>query len=144
MVSPVASRVAAAASAHADLPRLEGVGNAEHPGGLRRLPEVAGVRRLLLDEVSDAAPADPVDTAPAGTTVPDGLAHAAYVIYTSGSTGRPKGVVVPHDGIASLVATAVDRLGVDARSGFCSSPPRLRRLRSSNWSWRCASGAGWY
>ena len=81
-----------------------------------RLPEVAGVRRLLLDEVSDAAPADPVDTAPAGTTVPDGLAHAAYVIYTSGSTGRPKGVVVPHDGIASLVATAVDRLGVDARS----------------------------
>ena len=44
------------------------------------------------------------------------LQGAAYVIYTSGSTGRPKGVVVSHDGIGSLVATAVDRLGVDASS----------------------------
>ena len=41
---------------------------------------------------------------------------AAYVIYTSGSTGRPKGVVVSHSGIASLVATAVDRLGVGPES----------------------------
>jgi amino acid adenylation domain-containing protein len=45
-------------------------------------------------------------------TVPFGLDSAAYVIYTSGSTGRPKGVVVPHDGIASLAATAVDRMGL--------------------------------
>ncbi|MBX6388466.1 MAG: amino acid adenylation domain-containing protein, partial [Frankia sp.] len=45
-----------------------------------------------------------------------GLADAAYVIYTSGSTGRPKGVVVPHDGIGSLIATAVERVGVDERS----------------------------
>ncbi len=41
-----------------------------------------------------------------------GTSGAAYVIYTSGSTGRPKGVVVTHEGIASLVATAVDRMGV--------------------------------
>ncbi len=40
------------------------------------------------------------------------LESAAYVIYTSGSTGRPKGVVVTHEGIGSLVATAVDRMGV--------------------------------
>ncbi|GAA4449301.1 non-ribosomal peptide synthetase [Phytohabitans houttuyneae] len=40
------------------------------------------------------------------------LDQAAYVIYTSGSTGRPKGVVLPHEGIASLVATAQDRMGV--------------------------------
>ncbi len=40
----------------------------------------------------------------------------AYVIYTSGSTGRPKGVVVPHEGIASLAATAIDRMGVTASS----------------------------
>ncbi|NGO71962.1 non-ribosomal peptide synthetase, partial [Streptomyces boncukensis] len=38
------------------------------------------------------------------------VAHAAYVIYTSGSTGRPKGVVVTHGGLASLLATHVDRL----------------------------------
>ncbi|MCW6008849.1 amino acid adenylation domain-containing protein [Micromonospora sp. CPCC 205371] len=48
-------------------------------------------------------PPPPVDVA---------LDHAAYVIYTSGSTGRPKGVVVPHEGISSLVATAIDRMGV--------------------------------
>ncbi|BCB91513.1 hypothetical protein Psuf_088260 [Phytohabitans suffuscus] len=59
----------------------------------------------------------------AGSTVdgpapaPDVHPHqAAYVIYTSGSTGRPKGVVVPHEGIASLVATAQDRMGVTADS----------------------------
>jgi amino acid adenylation domain-containing protein len=47
---------------------------------------------------------------------PIGLDSAAYVIYTSGSTGRPKGVVVTHEGIGSLVATAVDRLGVTPES----------------------------
>ncbi|MEU7892143.1 amino acid adenylation domain-containing protein [Nonomuraea sp. NPDC049152] len=40
------------------------------------------------------------------------LDQAAYVIYTSGSTGRPKGVLVTHEGIGSLVATAVDRMGL--------------------------------
>lgn len=42
-------------------------------------------------------------------------ACAAYVIYTSGSTGRPKGVVVPHAGIAHLVAAQRERFG--ARPG---------------------------
>ncbi|WP_064273319.1 non-ribosomal peptide synthetase [Streptomyces sp. RTd22] len=36
----------------------------------------------------------------------------AYVIYTSGSTGRPKGVAVTHRGMASLVASHVERLHV--------------------------------
>ena len=44
---------------------------------------------------------------------PLGLDSAMYVIYTSGSTGRPKGVVVPHEGIASLAATAIDRRKTD-------------------------------
>ncbi|MFD8385783.1 amino acid adenylation domain-containing protein [Streptomyces sp. NPDC059679] len=30
--------------------------------------------------------------------------NTAYLIYTSGSTGRPKGVLVPHRGLAALVA----------------------------------------
>ncbi|MGI8312747.1 amino acid adenylation domain-containing protein [Saccharopolyspora hattusasensis] len=42
--------------------------------------------------------------------------HPAYVIHTSGSTGRPKAVVTPHAGLASLVVSQLDRLGVDGNS----------------------------
>jgi amino acid adenylation domain-containing protein/non-ribosomal peptide synthase protein (TIGR01720 family) len=64
--------------------------------------------RVLLDNLPSHDPSN-VDV-----DIP--LDGAAYVIYTSGSTGRPKGVVVPHDGIGSLIATAVDRIGVTAES----------------------------
>lgn len=50
-----------------------------------------------------------VDTALLGTWRPS-LNHPAYLIYTSGSTGKPKGVMVSHDGIGSLVATAMRRM----------------------------------
>ncbi|MFJ1578164.1 amino acid adenylation domain-containing protein [Streptomyces sp. NPDC088182] len=80
-----------------------------------KIPDVAGVPVVLLDAPAVAAelaalPETPVE----GGRV--GLDQAAYVIYTSGSTGRPKGVVVPHEGIASLVATAVDRMGLERDS----------------------------
>ncbi|MET9608908.1 amino acid adenylation domain-containing protein [Streptomyces sp. NPDC006512] len=70
---------------------------------------------LLLDEPGTAAALElqPETAVPAPRVALD---QAAYVIYTSGSTGRPKGVVVPHEGIASLVATAVDRMGLEADS----------------------------
>ena len=64
--------------------------------------ELAGHRGEVLDDAEVGGPI--------------GLDRAAYLIYTSGSTGRPKGVVLTHEGIGSLVATAVDRLGVDADS----------------------------
>ncbi|WP_030312979.1 non-ribosomal peptide synthetase [Streptomyces flavochromogenes] len=77
-----------------------------------KIPGVDGVPVLLLDAPDVAAELDALPvTPPAGG--PAGLDQAAYVIYTSGSTGRPKGVVVPHEGIASLVATAVDRMGLE-------------------------------
>ncbi|GAB2784831.1 non-ribosomal peptide synthetase [Amycolatopsis magusensis] len=73
------------------------------------LPSVAGVTRLDLDAV-DLPDAPPLGAGPAR------LDSACYVIYTSGSTGRPKGVVVPHEGIASLAATAVERMHASADS----------------------------
>ncbi|WP_405851747.1 amino acid adenylation domain-containing protein [Streptomyces sp. NBC_00090] len=77
-----------------------------------KIPDVTGVPVVLLDAPDTAAELDALPaTPPAGG--PAGLHQAAYVIYTSGSTGRPKGVVVPHEGIASLVATAVDRMGLE-------------------------------
>ncbi|MFD8956412.1 AMP-binding protein, partial [Streptomyces anulatus] len=57
-------------------------------------------------EASSASAAPVADPDPANT---------AYVIYTSGSTGKPKGVVVPHAGIAHLVAAQRERFG--ARPG---------------------------
>ncbi|MGW1931815.1 amino acid adenylation domain-containing protein, partial [Streptomyces sp. NPDC001919] len=77
-----------------------------------KIPAAGGVPVVLLDAPDVAAALDALPgTAPSGGPV--GLDQAAYVIYTSGSTGRPKGVVVPHEGIASLVATAVDRMGLE-------------------------------
>ncbi|WP_155373909.1 non-ribosomal peptide synthetase [Catellatospora vulcania] len=73
------------------------------------LPETAAPV-LVLDDITDVTPVRPVLPAPKG------LDHAAYVIYTSGSTGRPKGVTVSHEGIGSLVETAVDPMGVTADS----------------------------
>ncbi|MGW0890423.1 amino acid adenylation domain-containing protein [Saccharopolyspora sp. NPDC002578] len=69
---------------------------------------------LLLDsaQVRAAWDAEPTATPPRKSTVDD----PAYVIYTSGSTGRPKGVVVPHTGVAGLVATQTQRVGITAES----------------------------
>ncbi|WP_422769149.1 amino acid adenylation domain-containing protein [Plantactinospora sp. WMMC1484] len=83
-------------------------------GATGRLPDRPGVSRLLVEPIRpEPVPGIPADE---GRAVPAGLDHAAYVIYTSGSTGRPKGTVVSHDGIASLVATAVDRMGLESTS----------------------------
>ncbi|MQA07681.1 MAG: amino acid adenylation domain-containing protein [Pseudonocardiaceae bacterium] len=81
----------------------------------QKVPELAGVQRLLLDALDVA---DELAGLSGGTLASAEIAleQAAYVIYTSGSTGRPKGVVVSHEGITSLVATAVDRMGVRPES----------------------------
>ncbi|MGW6917450.1 amino acid adenylation domain-containing protein [Kitasatospora sp. NPDC054939] len=76
-----------------------------------KLPAATGTPVLLLDAPDTAAELDR-QPATAPDTPPIPLDRAAYVIYTSGSTGLPKGVVVPHEGISSLVATAVDRMGL--------------------------------
>ncbi|MFD6908193.1 amino acid adenylation domain-containing protein [Streptomyces sp. NPDC060077] len=78
------------------------------------LPAEPAVGRVLLDDPATADAYAAQDTCDLALPIP--LDRAAYVIYTSGSTGRPKGVVVTHDGVGSLVATATDRIGVDAGS----------------------------
>ena len=75
-----------------------------------RLP---AVRTVLLD--SPEVVADLAGRPETPPRVPLSRWNAAYVIYTSGSTGRPKGVVVPHDGVAKLVATQLRAFGADAR-----------------------------
>ncbi|MBT2370217.1 amino acid adenylation domain-containing protein [Streptomyces sp. ISL-10] len=77
-----------------------------------KIPDVAGVPVVLLDAPETRAELDRLPGSEVAG-LPVSLDQAAYVIYTSGSTGRPKGVVVPHEGIASLVATAVDRMGLE-------------------------------
>ncbi len=67
----------------------------------------AGAKLVITPETRFELPADGSDLG-----LPIALDQAAYVIYTSGSTGRPKGVVVTHDGIGSLIATALDRIGI--------------------------------
>ncbi|MBK6016196.1 non-ribosomal peptide synthetase [Streptomyces sp. MBT53] len=62
----------------------------------------------------DDAPRPGADRGAVGSTAV--VDDTAYVIYTSGSTGRPKGVAVTHRGMASLVASHVDRLQVTADS----------------------------
>ncbi|MES4909637.1 AMP-binding protein, partial [Streptomyces sp. NPDC000395] len=44
--------------------------------------------------------------------VPLRPANTAYTIYTSGTTGRPKAVTVTHEGLATLVASLVERCGL--------------------------------
>ncbi|MFD1147579.1 amino acid adenylation domain-containing protein, partial [Saccharothrix hoggarensis] len=72
---------------------------------------VSDVPRLVLDDV-DASAFPATDPTDADRVAPHVPAHPAYVIYTSGSTGRPKGVVVTHTGVASMVRTHTERLGV--------------------------------
>ncbi|WP_165985891.1 amino acid adenylation domain-containing protein [Streptomyces sp. YIM 98790] len=55
--------------------------------------------------------ADPGPVAPRERTRPLTADDPMYVIYTSGSTGVPKGVVVPHAGVAGLVATQRQWIG---------------------------------
>ena len=63
----------------------------------KRIPAGCTAAQVLLGATASTEPAE-LEGAPGSPE------HGAYVIYTSGSTGRPKGVVVPHRGLANLVA----------------------------------------
>ncbi|GGS11349.1 hypothetical protein GCM10010169_64850 [Micromonospora fulviviridis] len=85
------------------------------PGRRDVLPAGADLPVTVLGTPeTDAALAalDPTDLTDADRVAPLRPEHPAYLIYTSGSTGRPKGVLVTHRGVAALVTTQVERLGV--------------------------------
>ncbi|MBU2215843.1 MAG: amino acid adenylation domain-containing protein, partial [Gammaproteobacteria bacterium] len=65
-----------------------------HDAALARLPQVAGIEVLNLDQLDLSAE---LQSAPEVAIHPEQL---AYLIYTSGSTGQPKGVAVAHGAIA--------------------------------------------
>ncbi|WP_264349529.1 non-ribosomal peptide synthetase [Streptomyces milbemycinicus] len=82
------------------------------------LPELS-VPVLRTDDphvAGELAGADPAPLADTDRLGPLSVANIAYVIYTSGSTGRPKGVAVTHAGLASLLRTHLERLGVSPGS----------------------------
>ncbi|MBR7831952.1 amino acid adenylation domain-containing protein [Actinospica durhamensis] len=84
-----------------------------------RLPEVAGVTVVVLDEpqVAEAVAGESAGPVTDRDRIAPLLpAHPAYVIYTSGSTGRPKGVVVDHRGLESLAGYMVRTFGIGPES----------------------------
>jgi amino acid adenylation domain-containing protein len=72
------------------------------PGTAHRLPP-AGIEHIDID-LDEPEPTGDIAANPTSTVHPD---HLAYIIYTSGSTGVPRGVLVPHRGVANLVAWGV-------------------------------------
>ncbi|GAA2613923.1 non-ribosomal peptide synthetase [Streptomyces axinellae] len=76
--------------------------------GRGAVPAPAAAAHLDLTREAAAVAARPVRV-PDVPVLPDNL---AYVIHTSGSTGTPKGVMVPHSGLANLVAWHVRRYGL--------------------------------
>ncbi|GAA3728720.1 non-ribosomal peptide synthetase [Salinactinospora qingdaonensis] len=71
-----------------------------------RVPEVAGSRRLVIDDdaiAAELAACHDHDLTDADRDAPLHLDALAYTIYTSGSTGRPKGVAVGHRGLTNML-----------------------------------------
>ncbi|MGC4928833.1 amino acid adenylation domain-containing protein [Streptomyces sp. DT117] len=78
-------------------------------------PDAGNVTELLDPEAELTAGLSGATLTDADRIAPLRPANAAYLIYTSGSTGRPKGVVVPHLGIAALIAQQREGLALRPR-----------------------------
>ncbi|MEB4212393.1 amino acid adenylation domain-containing protein, partial [Mycobacterium sp. 94-17] len=85
---------------------------------------------------------DPGVVAGGGVSLPVVAAESvAYLIYTSGTTGTPKGVAVTHTGIAGLVASHVQRLGITEQSRVLQFAPLIFDMSVGNMWWALLSGA---
>ncbi len=74
----------------------------------------AAVVTVTAGPLDDLASYDDHDVVDAERRATLDARHLAYVIYTSGSTGRPKGVAVAHQGLLAMVASLVERFGLDS------------------------------
>ncbi len=84
--------------------------------GLRHRVDGLGV---VVVEVGDPR----IGGCPETALAPPAPDDIAYVMYTSGTTGVPKGVAVAHGGIANLVRTRVERLGITGESRVLQLAP---------------------
>lgn len=70
---------------------------------------LAGVERLMVDDLPDESPGGDSDVPVGCPAEPDDL---AYVIFTSGSTGEPKGVMIEHRAALNTVLDVNSRFRV--------------------------------
>lgn len=85
-----------------------------------RTPRLVLDGQGVLNALAQQPDTDPTDEARIRPLSPSNL---AYVIYTSGSTGRPKGVMIEHRGVENLVASQIERFGVDHHSRVLQFAP---------------------
>ncbi|QBI54649.1 non-ribosomal peptide synthetase [Streptomonospora litoralis] len=110
-----------------------------------RLPAVAGVDTLVLDDPGTAARiAEHPETAvgDAERTAPLWGGNAAYVLYTSGSTGRPKGVVVSHRSVVNRLVWMQGAYGLSADDRVLLKTPVSFDVSVWELFWPFAAGAG--
>ncbi len=92
---------------------------------------------LLVIDVNDPA----IDAQPSTKLPASAADNIAYLIYTSGTTGTPKGVAVTHTGIADLVASHAERLGITPESRILQFAPLIFDMSVGNMWWALLSGA---
>ena len=106
-----------------------------HSALTEALPQVAGVQRLLLDQLSLAGAAEHNP----GVAVEG--EHLAYVIYTSGSTGQPKGAGNRHSALTNRLCWMQEAYGLTAADSVLQKTPFSFDVSVWEFFWPLLTGA---